>query len=245
MLELSNVQVRYQRAVLALHGLSLHVPEGHIVALLGNNGAGKSTALKAISGLLAAGQGRVVGGHIQLDGQSVGHLDPAERVRRGVFHVLEGRRVFAHLNVEENLIAGTHTRTGHGIREDIRQVYRYFPRLRERRQLLAGYLSGGEQQMLAIGRALMARPRLILMDEPSLGLAPLVVTDIFEIIQHINCTVGTTILLVEQNARLATRVANYVYVLESGRVVLEGDSRSLAPSGSIEDVYLGNQRVAA
>jgi branched-chain amino acid transport system ATP-binding protein len=245
MLQLSDVQVCYQRAVLALHGLSLLVPEGHIVALLGNNGAGKSTALKAISGLLAAEQGRVVGGDIQLDGQSVVHLDPAERVRRGVFHVLEGRRIFAHLNVEENLMAGAHTRTGRGIREDIHQVYRYFPRLRERRQLLAGYLSGGEQQMLAIGRAVMARPRLILLDEPSLGLAPLVVKDIFEIIQHINRTWSTTILLVEQNARLAMQVANYVYVLESGSAVLEGDPRSVVFGGSIEDVYLGNQRVAA
>jgi len=245
MLRLRDVQVRYHQALLALQGLSLHVPEGQIVALLGSNGAGKSTALKAISGLLRAEHGRVVAGDIELDGRSVGDLDPAERVRRGVFHVLEGRRVFAHLSVEENLLAGAYTRTGRGIHDDMRQIYQYFPRLEERRRLLAGYLSGGEQQMLAIGRALMARPRLILLDEPSLGLAPLVVKHIFEIIQHINHTLGTTILLVEQNARLAMEVASYLYVLESGTVVLEGDPRLLALRGFIENVYLGDKRAAA
>jgi branched-chain amino acid transport system ATP-binding protein len=245
MLLLRDVQVRYQHASLALSGLSLKVPEGHIVALLGNNGAGKSTALKAISGLLHAENGRVVAGDVELDGQSVMHLDAAERVRRGVFHVLEGRRVFAHLNVEDNLLAGAHTRGGDGLRQDMRQIYQYFPRLEERRRLVAGYLSGGEQQMLAISRALMARPRLILLDEPSLGLAPLVVKNIFTIIQHVNRTLGTTILLVEQNASLALEVANYAYVLDNGNAVLEGDPGSLKRTGVIEDVYFGKQRAAA
>jgi branched-chain amino acid transport system ATP-binding protein len=245
MLRLRDIQVRYQHASLALNGLSLKVAEGHIVALLGNNGAGKSTALKAISGLLHAESGRVVAGDIELDGQSVIHLDAAERVRRGVFHVLEGRRVFAHLSVEENLLTGAYSRGGSGLRQNMRQIYQYFPRLEERRRLVAGYLSGGEQQMLAIGRALMARPRLILLDEPSLGLAPLVVKDIFTIIRHINRTLGTTILLVEQNATLALEVANYAYVIDNGNVVLEGDARSLLHTGAIEAVYFGKQRAAA
>jgi branched-chain amino acid transport system ATP-binding protein len=244
MLRLNQLQVRYDRAGLALDGVSLEVPEGHIVALLGSNGSGKSTTLKAISGLLRAEGGRVTAGRVELDGRSISHLDAADIVRLGVFHVLEGRRVFAHLSVEDNLLAGAHTRRG-GVRAELKQVYAGFPRLAERRRQMAGYLSGGEQQMLAIGRALMSRPRLILLDEPSLGLAPLLVNTIFEIIQHINHEAGTTILLVEQNARFALHVATYAYVLESGRVALEGDARELLESPSLHDVYLGSAREAA
>jgi branched-chain amino acid transport system ATP-binding protein len=245
MLRLIDVQVRYQRAVLALDGLSLEVPEGHIVALLGNNGSGKSTALKAISGLLRSERGRVTQGRIELDGRPTTNFDPGDIVRLGVFHVIEGRRVFAHLSVKDNLLAGAHTRRGSALRADLRNVYSYFPRLEERCRGMAGYLSGGEQQMLAIGRALMARPRLILLDEPSLGLAPLMVQDIFNTILRINREWGTTFLLVEQNAALALEVASYAYVLESGRVALEGDPKLLRTSESIRDAYLGSQRAIA
>jgi len=237
MLRLTNVEVRYDRVVLVLKGLSLEVPEGHVVALLGANGAGKSTTLKAISGLLESDDGRVSDGAIELDGTNVTHLDPADIVRRGIFQVMEGRRVFEHLTVEENLFAGGHTQTGS--RSDLESVYAYFPRLKDRRRGLAGYLSGGEQQMLAIGRALMARPRLILLDEPSLGLAPLVVQEIFGIIQHINQQAGTTILLVEQNAHLAMSVASYAYLMENGRVVLEGTPATLRENQDVQQFYLG------
>ena len=202
MLRLTNVEVRYDRVILVLKGLSLEVPEGHIVALLGANGAGKSTTLKAISGLLKSDDGQVTDGSIEFDGRDTTHLDPADIVQRGMFQVMEGRRVFEHLSVEENLLAGGHSRRG-DLGSTVETVYSYFPRLKQRRAGLAGYLSGGEQQMLAIGRALMAQPRLIMLDEPSLGLAPLIVHEIFEIIQRINRQSGTTILLVEQNARLA------------------------------------------
>jgi branched-chain amino acid transport system ATP-binding protein len=231
MLRLTNVHVRYAGVVLALDGLSLVVPEGHIVALLGANGAGKSTALKAISGLLASDGGRVNCGSIELDGRDTTGLDAADMVRLGAFHVMEGRRVFQHLSVEDNLRAGAFTRA----QGDLDAVYALFPRLRERRTSQAGFLSGGEQQMLAIGRALMARPRLILLDEPSLGLAPLIVQDIFQLIQRINAS-GTSILLVEQNARLALRVAHYAYVLENGRVTLEGAPDTL---DALHATYLG------
>jgi branched-chain amino acid transport system ATP-binding protein len=244
MLRLNQLQVRYDRAGLALDGVSLEVPEGHIVALLGSNGSGKSTTLKAISGLLRAEGGRVTAGEVELDGRSISQFDAADIVRLGVFHVMEGRRVFAHLSVEDNLLAGAHTRRG-GVRADLKQVYTSFPRLAERRRQMAGYLSGGEQQMLAIGRALMSRPRLILLDEPSLGLAPFLVDTIFKIIQHINHEARTTILLVEQNARLALHVAAYAYVLESGRVALQGDARELRESPLLHDVYLGSAREAA
>ena len=244
MLRLSEVQVRYARAILALEGVSLEVPEGHIVALIGNNGAGKSTALKSISGLLRAESGRVTAGHVYLDNQSVAGLDPSAIVRRGVFHVLEGRRVFAHLSVEDNLLAGAHSRRGH-LHDDLQQVYDYFPRLQERRRGMAGYLSGGEQQMLAIGRALMARPRLILLDEPSLGLAPLMVKEVFSILRRINREANAALLLVEQNARLALEVADYAYVLDNGRIALHGDARTLQQDGAVEDLYLGSERVAA
>jgi branched-chain amino acid transport system ATP-binding protein len=238
MLRLTNVEVRYDRVVLVLKGLSLEVPEGQIVALLGANGAGKSTALKAISGLLESDDGEVTDGTIELGGQPLNRLDPADIVRLGIFQVMEGRRVFEHLSVEDNLLAGGHTRRGK-IADDLDTVYGFFPRLKERRRGLAGYLSGGEQQMLAIGRALMARPKLILLDEPSLGLAPLVVQEIFGIIRHINRTAGTTILLVEQNARLAMSVADYAYLMENGRIVLEGTPAKLGANQDVQEFYLG------
>jgi branched-chain amino acid transport system ATP-binding protein len=239
MLRLTNVEVRYNRVALALRGLSLEVPEGQIVALLGANGAGKSTTLKAISGLLKSDNGRITHGTVELDGQVITRLDPADIVRRGVFQVMEGRRVFEHLSVEDNLRAGAHTRGRQSLRGDLERVYEWFPRLKERRSRLAGYLSGGEQQMLAIGRALMARPRLILLDEPSLGLAPLIVADIFAILQHINRQSGTTLLLVEQNARLALSVASYAYVVENGRTVLEGSPHMLSNNPDVQRFYLG------
>jgi branched-chain amino acid transport system ATP-binding protein len=239
-LRLTNVQVRYGGAVLAIDDLSLDVPEGHLVTLLGANGAGKSTTLKAISGLLASEHGQVSRGGIEFDGHDITSLDPADRVRLGVVHVIEGRRVFQHLTVEENLRAGGHVRR-HGHRPDV--AYALFPRLRRRRSIQAGYLSGGEQQMLAIGRALMARPRLILLDEPSLGLAPLIVQDVFDVIHHI-LQAGTTILLVEQNAPLALSVASYAYVLDSGRIVLEGSPAALRDNVDVQRAYLG-RRLAA
>ena len=239
MLRLTDVEVRYDGAILVLKGLSLEVPEGHVVALLGANGAGKSTTLKAISGLLQSERGQVARGTIEFHGQRLNGRDPADVVRLGIVHVLEGRRVFEHLSVEDNLLAGAHARGRHGVKEDLRQVYACFPRLEGRRHGLAGYLSGGEQQMLAIGRALMARPRVILLDEPSLGLAPLVVQEIFELIPRINRQSGTTILLVEQNARLAMRVAHDVYVVEDGRVVLAGTPAELSENPAVQASYLG------
>src|SRR5215813_10706982 len=237
MLRLTNVEVRYDRVVLVLKGLSLEVPEGQIVALLGANGAGKSTLLKAISGLLESDDGEVCDGAIEFDGRDVTHLDPADIVRLGIFQVMEGRRVFEHLTVEDNLLAGGHTRRQ--LSSDLESVYQYFPRLKERRRGLAGYLSGGEQQLLAIGRSLMAKPRMIMLDEPSLGLAPLVVQEIFGIVQQINRDAGTTILLVEQNARLAMSVASYAYLMENGRIVLEGTPARLRANQDVQQFYLG------
>ena len=239
MLRLNNVEVRYDRVILVLKGLSLEVPEGQIVTLLGANGAGKSTTLKAISGLLKSEDGEVCDGSIELDGQSIAHLDPADIVQRGIFQVMEGRRIFQHLTVEENLLAGAHTRSRRTLKDDLDLVYQYFVKLKERRLSTAGYLSGGEQQMLAIGRALMARPRLVMLDEPSLGLAPLIVQEILEIIQRINQESGTTLLLVEQNARLAMSVANYVYLMENGRIVLEGPPSKLRENQDVQEFYLG------
>jgi len=238
-LRLTNVEVRYDRVILVLKGLSLEVPEGQIVALLGANGAGKSTTLKAISGLLKSEDGEVSEGTIELDGQSLADLDPADIVRRGIFQVMESRRIFQHLSVEENLLAGAHTRARTTLKDDLRVVYSYFAPLKTRRLSTAGYLSGGEQQMLAIGRALMARPRLIMLDEPSLGLAPLIVQEILEIIQRINRESGTTILLVEQNAHLALSLASYAYLMENGRIVLEGPPSRLRENQDVQEFYLG------
>ena len=246
MLELNNIEVIYNDVILVLKGLSLEVPEGKIVALLGTNGAGKTTTLKAISGLLKTEDGEVTDGSISLFGERIDRLDAEDIVRLGIFQVMEGRRVFEHLDVEENLLAGAYTRKDRGnIRGDIERVYGYFPMLKERSGQEAGYLSGGEQQMLAIGRAMMASPKLMLLDEPSLGLAPLLVQEIFEIIQRINREQGTTILLVEQNATLALGIADFGYIMEGGRVVLEGKPEVLAANEDVKEFYLGLTEVGA
>ena len=218
---MNNIEVVYSEVILVLRGLSLVVPKGEIVALLGANGAGKSTTLKAISGLLKTEEGQVTRGDIRFDGERLNGIDPDRIVRRGIFQVMEGRRIIADMTCLENLRLGAFTRSDGEVKRDIDMVYDYFPRLRERTGL-AGYLSGGEQQMLAIGRALMARPKLILMDEPSMGLSPLLVKEVFGIIRRLNRDLGITILLVEQNARMALSVASYGYVMEQGKVVLDG-----------------------
>ncbi|HEX6384901.1 MAG TPA: ABC transporter ATP-binding protein [Anaerolineae bacterium] len=240
MLTLNNVEVIYNDVILVLKGMSLEVLQGQIVVLLGSNGAGKSTTLKAISGLLKPEDGEVTDGEIIFEGEKIQHLDAADIVRRGIFQVMEGRRVFEHLDVEQNLIAGSYTRPDRqNVHQDRDQVYEYFPQLRKRRRHTAGYLSGGEQQMLAIGRALMARPKLMMLDEPSLGLAPMLVQEIFGIVQRINREQGTTILLVEQNARLALEVADYAYIMENGRIVLDGEPRHLKDNADVREFYLG------
>ena len=245
LLRLNNVEVIYDKVILVLKGLSLEVPEGKIVALLGANGAGKSTTLKAISGLLKSEDGEVTDGSIEYLGRPIQRLDPADIVRQGIFQVMEGRRVFDHLTVEENLRAGAHSRGRVDFKRDLEFVYRYFPRLLQRRHGQAGYLSGGEQQMLAIGRALMARPMLMMLDEPSLGLSPLLVQEIFEIIARINRESRTTILLVEQNARLALSIADYAYLMESGRVVLDGEPAKLRANEDVKEFYLGLSELGA
>jgi branched-chain amino acid transport system ATP-binding protein len=244
LLSLNNVEVIYDDVILVLKGMSLEVYEGQIVALLGANGAGKSTTLKAISGLLKGEEGEVTDGSISFLGERIDTIDPEKRVKMGIFQVMEGRRVFDDLNVDENLIAGAHTRSSRAeMKQDMETVFAYFPRLIERRDTLAGYLSGGEQQMLAIGRALMARPRLMLLDEPSLGLAPLLVREIFEIIQRINSAEGTTILLVEQNARIALSIADYGYIMENGKIVLDDPIDKLKENEDVKEFYLGLSKV--
>jgi branched-chain amino acid transport system ATP-binding protein len=243
-LTLNNIEVIYNDVILVLKGMSMHVPEGQIVALLGSNGAGKTTTLKAISGLLKPEDGEVTDGSIEFQGERIDKLDASEIVRRGIFQVMEGRRVFEHLTVDENLIAGAYTRPDRrNVPRDIEAVYEYFPRLKERRNQVAGYLSGGEQQMLAIGRALMAKPKLMLLDEPSLGLAPLLVAEIFDIIQRINKERSTTILLVEQNARLALQIADHAYIMENGRIVLDGTPADLRENADVREFYLGLTQV--
>jgi branched-chain amino acid transport system ATP-binding protein len=240
-LSVNNIEVVYNRVILVLKGVSLAVRKGQIVALLGANGAGKSTTLKAISNLLSAERGEVTKGSIMFDGATVHALTPNELVRRGCIQVMEGRHCFAHLTVEENLMTGAYTRRdGHaGIRRDLELVYSYFPRLRERRSSTAGYISGGEQQMCAIGRALMSRPKMILLDEPSMGLAPQLVEEIFAIVGSLNVREGVSFLLAEQNTNLALRYAGYGYVLESGRVVLDGDAKALSENEDVKEFYLG------
>jgi branched-chain amino acid transport system ATP-binding protein len=239
-LEVSNIEVVYNKAIQVLRGLSLSVPRGQIVALLGSNGAGKSTTLKAISRLLELQDGAVTRGEIRFDGQSVAGQAPHALVRAGLFHVMEGRRVFEDLTVHENLVAATYALTGvKPSQGDFELVYDYFPRLHERRKGLAGYLSGGEQQMLAIGRALIARPRLMLLDEPSLGLSPVLVENIFEIIARINAERGVSMLLVEQNASLALAVAHYGYIMETGKVVIDNTAEKLAADPDVREFYLG------
>lgn len=240
MLKLNNVEVIYNDVILVLKGMSFEVPTGKIVALLGSNGAGKSTTLKAISGLLKAEDGEVTDGSVTFQDEQIDILDAADIVKRGIFQVMEGRRVFEHLTVEENLIAGGYSRPDqNNIKNEMESVYTYFPRLEERKRQVAGYLSGGEQQMLAIGRAMMANPKLIMLDEPSLGLAPLLVKDIFEIINRINKEQGTTILLVEQNANIALSVADYAYIMENGRIVLAGEPAELQQNADVREFYLG------
>jgi branched-chain amino acid transport system ATP-binding protein len=240
MLSVNNIEVIYDHVILVLKGVSLRVPEGGIVALLGANGAGKSTTLKAVSGLLRTERGDVTKGGIEFLGESIHHRDPDEVVRRGIVQVMEGRRVFEHLTVEENLLTGAYTRkNGAAAKQDLDLVYGYFPRLRERRGLRAGYISGGEQQMLAIGRALMAHPKLMLLDEPSMGLAPMLVAEIFDIVSRLNREENVAILLAEQNAAMALRFAHYAYVMENGRIVLDGDRTSISENEDIKEFYLG------
>ncbi|MGX5734724.1 ABC transporter ATP-binding protein [Bosea thiooxidans] len=240
LLDVNNVEVVYNRTVQVLRGLSLRVPEGEIVALLGSNGAGKSTLLKAVSNLLSLEDGDVTAGAIHFRGDDIASLTPHGLVRRGLFHVMEGRRIFEDLTVEENLTAATFALTGRGEAvPDFDLVYSYFPRLHERRKGLAGYLSGGEQQMLAIGRALIARPSLILLDEPSLGLAPKLVEEIFGIIARINAEQRVSMLLVEQNAAVAFAVASYGYILEMGKVVIDGPVEKLMRDQDVREFYLG------
>ena len=238
LLEVNNIEVVYNDVILVLRGLSLRVPKGRIVALLGANGAGKSTTLKAVSGLLKTEEGEVTRGEVLFDGERINGIDPHLIVRRGIFQVMEGRRIVADMTCLENLRLGAFTRSDNGVKSDIDMVYSFFPRLKERTGL-AGYLSGGEQQMLAIGRALMARPKLILMDEPSMGLSPLLVKEVFGIIRRLNEELGITILLVEQNARMALSVASYGYVMEGGKVVLDGTAEALSTNEDVKEFYLG------
>ncbi len=240
-LEVNNIEVIYNHVILVLKGVSLKVPKGGITALLGGNGAGKTTTLKAISNLLHSERGEVTKGSVEYRGERVQELDPAELVKRGVIQVMEGRHCFEHLTVEENLLTGAYTRTdGKGaVDADLEMVYNYFPRLKERRKSQAGYTSGGEQQMVAIGRALLSRPETILLDEPSMGLAPQLVEQIFQIVKSLNEEQGYTFLLAEQNTNVALRYAHYGYILESGRVVMDGPAAELRENPDVKEFYLG------
>jgi branched-chain amino acid transport system ATP-binding protein len=238
-LTLSNVEVKYGGVILVLRGISLQIPAGKIVALLGSNGAGKTTTLKAISGLLRTEVGEVSAGTIEYQGKRIDKLDPERIAQLGIIQVMEGRKVLKHLTVEENLRLGGYIRRKADVRADLDMVYDYFPKLKLRRSAVSGYLSGGEQQMMLIGRAMMAHPKLMLLDEPSMGLAPLIVAEIYEIIQRLNAAEKTTFLLVEQNAKAALRISESAYVLENGRVVLDGPSASLAENEDIREFYLG------
>ncbi|MBE9524354.1 MAG: ABC transporter ATP-binding protein [Chloroflexi bacterium] len=247
MLKLNNVEVIYSDVIQVLRGVSFSVPDGQIVALLGANGAGKTTTLKAISGLLRTQEGEVTRGSIELGSQRIDRMIPEDIVDLGIIQVLEGRRLFQHLTVEENLILGGIARRKElqrsSIHQDLEQVYHYFPLLKNLSKRTSGYLSGGEQQMLVIGRGLMAHPKIMLLDEPSLGLAPLLVAEIFEIIRQINADESMSILLVEQNARIALGVAEYAYVMENGRIVLDGSSSQLLENEDIKEFYLGLTQV--
>ena len=241
LLSVNNIEVIYDRVILVLKGVSLEVPEGGVVALLGANGAGKTTTIKAISNLLGTERGDVTKGSIQFSGERVDKLNPSEVVTRGVIQVMEGRHVFEHLTVEENLLTGAYLRKdgNAAIRADLDKVYHYFPRLKERRTSQAGYTSGGEQQMIAIGRALMAKPKMMLLDEPSMGLAPQLVGEIFQIVSTLNREEGVSLLIAEQNAMVALRYAKYGYILENGRVVMDGDATSLRENEDVKEFYLG------
>ena len=241
LLSVNNIEVVYDHVILVLKGVSLEVPEGGIVALLGANGAGKTTTLKSISNLLVAERGDITKGTIEFQGESTQGMSANQLVKRGVIQVMEGRRCFEHLTVEENLLTGAFTRSdgSSAIRQDLELVYTYFPRLKERRSSTSGYTSGGEQQMTALGRALMAKPKMILLDEPSMGLAPTLVEEIFEIMQQLNQNEQVTFLLAEQNTNMALRYCRYGYILENGRVVMDGDADTLLGNQDVKEFYLG------
>ena len=240
LLEVNNIEAVYNHVILVLKGVSLNVKKGGITTLLGGNGAGKTTTLKSISNLLASERGEVTKGSITFNNIDVHALDPSQLVKMGVIQVMEGRHCFEHLTVEENLLTGGYTRKSNKeVKNDLERVYEYFPRLRERRTSQAGYTSGGEQQMAAIGRALMANPKMILLDEPSMGLAPQLVKQIFEIVSQINKKEGVTILLAEQNTNMALQYAEYAYILENGRVVMEGTAKSMRDNEDVKEFYLG------
>jgi branched-chain amino acid transport system ATP-binding protein len=239
LLELNNISVVYSDVIQVLKGVSLKVQRGRIISLLGSNGAGKTTTLKAVSGLLKPENGKVTDGNIVYDGNHVQNLSPEEITRLGIIQVLEGRQPFKYLTIEENLRVGTATRWTKPYKKDLEMVYNYFPAMVKRRKTLAGYCSGGELQMVVMGRALMAHPKLLLLDEPSLGLAPLIVREIFQIIKRINEEQGTTIILVEQNANMALQIAHYGYVMENGRIVMEGEAEQLKENPDVKEFYLG------
>ena len=240
LLEVNNIEAVYNHVILVLKGVSLNVKKGGITTLLGGNGAGKTTTLKSISNLLASERGEVTKGSITFNNIDVHALDPSQLVKMGVIQVMEGRHCFEHLTVEENLLTGGYTRKSNKeVKNDLERVYEYFPRLKERRTSQAGYTSGGEQQMVAIGRALMANPKMILLDEPSMGLAPQLVKQIFEIVSQINKKEGVTILLAEQNTNMALQYAEYAYILENGRVVMEGTAKSMRDNEDVKEFYLG------
>jgi branched-chain amino acid transport system ATP-binding protein len=240
-LVVNNIEVIYDHVILVLKGVSLSVPRGGIVAILGANGAGKTTTLKAVSNLLRTERGEVTKGSIEFEGERVDKSTPNDLVRRGCIQVLEGRHCFGHLTIEENLLTGAFTRRdgNAAIRRDVEMIYDYFPRLRQRRHAMAGYTSGGEQQMCALGRAMMSRPKMILLDEPSMGLAPQIVEEIFEIVRKLNATEGVSFLLAEQNTNMALKYANYGYILETGRVVMDGPAQSLRENEDVKEFYLG------
>jgi branched-chain amino acid transport system ATP-binding protein len=240
LLRLNNIEVTYLNVIRVLHGVSMAVEDGAIIALLGANGAGKSTTLKAISGLLHVEEGEVTDGSIEWNGERIDNRSAEEIGKLGIIQALEGRRVFGHLTAEENLLVGAHNRHDrHAIKQDLEMVYDYFPRLKDLRKNTAGYLSGGEQQMLVIGRAMMARPSLMMLDEPSLGLAPLLVEEIYDIIKRFNTESKTSVLLVEQNVRIALSIADYGYVMENGRVVLDGSAEFLENNEDVKEFYIG------
>ncbi|MFX1679268.1 ABC transporter ATP-binding protein [Mitsuaria sp. CC2] len=241
LLDVNGIEVIYHHVILVLKGVSLRVPEGAVVALLGGNGAGKTTTLRAVSNLLAGERGEVTKGSIELRGERIERLTPADLVHRGVVQVMEGRHCFAHLTIEENLLTGAYTRTDGkaAVAQTLEKVYAYFPRLKTRRTSQAAYTSGGEQQMCAIGRALMANPKMVLLDEPSMGLAPQIVEEVFEIVRDLNRKERTTFLLAEQNTNMALRYADYGYILENGRVVMDGQAQALRDNEDVREFYLG------
>jgi len=240
-LSVNNIEVIYDHVILVLKGVSLTVPRGGIVAILGANGAGKTTTLKAVSNLLKAERGEVTKGSIEFEGERVDMMSPNELVRRGCIQVMEGRHCFAHLTIEENLLTGAFTRRdgNAAIKRDLEKIYTLFPRLRQRRQSVAGYTSGGEQQMCAVGRAMMSNPRMILLDEPSMGLAPQVVEEIFEIVKRLNAEEGVSFLVAEQNTNMALKYATYGYIMETGRIVMDGEAKSLRENEDVKEFYLG------